>query len=95
MSAGAAAPVERRVTVVNPRGFHARPAAKFARLAQGFDAAVRVTAGGETVSGSSIMGLMMFAAAQGTELVISADGREAAEAVAALADLVARGFDDM
>ena len=90
MSDGAA----RRVRIVNQRGLHARPAAKFAKLASSFDADVRVAAKGQAVSGASIMGLMMLAAAPGTELDITATGAEAAAAVAALAEFVDQGFNE-
>ena len=90
MSDGAA----RRVRIVNQRGLHARPAAKFAKLASSFDADVRVAAMGQAVSGASIMGLMMLAAAPGTELDITATGAEAAAAVAALAEFVDQGFNE-
>jgi len=84
----------RRATVVNQRGLHARPAAKFAKLAQGFDADVRVAAKGHNVSALSIMGLMMLGAAPGTELEITATGNDAAAAAAALAAFIDNGFDE-
>jgi phosphocarrier protein len=82
------------VTIVNSRGLHARAAAKFVKLADSFDAVVNVERGGVTVDGRSIMGLMMFGAGPGSELHLSATGAAAAAALAALADLVARGFDE-
>jgi phosphocarrier protein len=89
-----AAAVRRRVVIVNQRGLHARAAARFVKLAGGFDAAVTVTAKGTAVPGLSIMGLMMLAAGPGTELEISATGCDAGSAVAALAKLVADRFDE-
>lgn len=88
------AAVTRSVVVVNQRGLHARAAARFVKLAGGFDAAVKVTAKGSTVPGLSIMGLMMLAAGPGTELEISATGADADSAVAALVNLVANRFDE-
>ena len=87
---------ERRITVtiVNERGLHARAAAKFVKLADQFQAAIEVVRNGTQVDGRSIMGLMMLAAGPGTELEISADGADADSALAALADLVGRGFDE-
>ncbi len=86
--------VVRTVGIVNERGLHARAAAKFVRVAERFDAAVTVQKGETRVSGNSIMGLMMLAAAPGTVLTVMATGREAAAAVAALAALVENRFDE-
>ena len=83
-----------RVMVINQRGLHARAAAKFVKLAGGFEAAITVTAKGTTVPGLSIMGLMMLAAGPGTELEIRANGEDAPAALAALVDLVSRRFDE-
>lgn len=86
--------VVQRVVIVNQRGLHARAAARFVKLAGGFDAAITVTAKGTRVAGLSIMGLMMLAAGPGTELEIAAHGLDAADAVAALSTLVANRFDE-
>lgn len=93
-AAAAAAPAARSVTIVNQKGLHARAAAKFVKLAGQFDAAVTVTKKDSTVSGVSIMGLMMLAASPGCQVDIRATGREAERAVEALAELVAAGFDE-
>lgn len=82
------------VTIVNRRGLHARAAAKFVQTATGFNAAVVVTRNGQTVSGHSIMGLMMLAASTGTDIAIATDGDEAEDALAALKALVKAGFDE-
>ena len=81
-------------TIVNERGLHARAAAKFVKLVEEFDAAVTVERGGMSVGGQSIMGLMMFGAGPGTELQLSATGPQAEAVMAALTDLIARGFDE-
>ena len=81
-------------TIANRRGLHARAAAKFVKLAGQFDAAVIVTNRGTSVSGVSIMGLMMLAAAVGTRIEISASGPQRDEALAALAALVEAGFHE-
>lgn len=86
--------VAREVTIVNRRGLHARAAARFVKLAGEFDADITVSKDGAEVSGLSIMGLMMLAAAPGTQISIQATGIQAAEAVEAIADLVAAGFDE-
>jgi phosphocarrier protein len=89
------APAHRaRVTIVNKRGLHARASARFVTMAAGFDAQVTVHHDGASVSGGSIMGLMMFAAGPGDTIEITAEGPEGAHAVAALAALVADGFGE-
>jgi len=82
------------VTIVNQRGLHARAAAKFAKLAEQFDADINVEASGLKVSALSIMGLMLLAAGPGTEISISSDGREAEAGLAALIALVESRFDE-
>ena len=84
----------RTVDIVNERGLHARASAKFVKLASTFDAEVTVSRDGTTVDARSIMGLMMLAASPGCRIDIAADGAEAAEAIAALADLVAARFEE-
>lgn len=84
----------RRVTIVNQKGLHARAAAKFVKLAASYDAQVTVSKGGQEVPGSSIMGLMMLAAAPGCEIELAASGPERDAALEALADLVRRSFDE-
>jgi len=84
----------RTVEIVNIRGLHARASAKFVKLAAGFEAEVRVSKDGQTVDARSIMGLMMLAAGPGCCIDIEAEGDQADEAVEALADLVARRFDE-
>ncbi|WP_292065276.1 HPr family phosphocarrier protein [Brevundimonas sp. UBA7664] len=80
--------------ICNTRGLHARASAKFVKLASTFDAEVHVTRDGVTVNALSIMGLLMLGAGNGCTIDISAEGAEAADAVAALAELVARKFDE-
>jgi phosphocarrier protein HPr len=82
------------VTIVNRRGLHARAAAKFVKVAEQFVAEIEVARDDMVVSGSSIMGLMVLAAAPGAQLEIRARGREAKAALAALVALVEGGFDE-
>jgi len=89
-----AATASRRVRIVNQRGLHARAAAKFVRVAEGFAAQITVVKDGVEVPGTSIMGLMMLAAGPGTELELRAGGLEAAAALDRLQALVERGFDE-
>ncbi|HZU89634.1 MAG TPA: HPr family phosphocarrier protein [Stellaceae bacterium] len=84
----------RVATICNQRGLHARAAARFVKTAGQFDAEIRVKKNGTEVSGRSIMGLMMLAAAAGTTIELTATGREAEAAVAALAKLIESKFDE-
>ena len=82
------------VEIVNERGLHARAAAKFVKLAGSFDAEVTVVKNGTAVSGSSILGLMMLAAAPGCDLELRARGPAADMALNALVELIGRKFDE-
>lgn len=82
------------VTIVNRRGLHARAAAKFVKVAEQFVAEVEVRKDDMVVCGTSIMGLMVLAAALGSQLEIRTRGREAQAALVALVALVERGFDE-
>ena len=86
--------VLRTIPIINRRGLHARAAAKFVNCAERFEADIFVTRQGVEVPGRSIMGLMMLAAAPGTEIGVRAVGVDAAEAVAALEALTAGKFDE-
>jgi len=92
--AATSAGVTRTAMICNQRGLHARAAAKFVKLAGQFTADITVTKGETTVSGTSIMGLMMLAAGPGVEVELRASGPQAADALAALANLIERGFDE-
>jgi phosphocarrier protein HPr len=82
------------VAVVNQLGIHARAAAKFVHLATRFEARVRVGLQAREIDGKSIMGILLLAAAQGSIITISADGRDEIDAIAALVALVATGFGE-
>jgi phosphocarrier protein len=84
----------RRVPIVNALGLHARAAAKFVRLASTYRSHIRVTRGQRTMDGKSILGLLLLAAARGSQIEISADGPDEADALAALCGLVAQGFEE-
>ena len=81
--------------LVNRYGLHARPAMQFVDLAGRYGAAVSVGTDERRVDGKSIIGILTLGAAKGVELIIAASGEDAEEAVAALAELVARGFADL
>ncbi len=85
---------KRQVTIINRLGLHARPAAMLVKVAAGFRAHVFLSRDGHEVNGKSIMGVMMLAAEQGTELVVRADGEDANQATQAVAELIASGFGE-
>ena len=87
-------PIEKTVTIVNRLGLHARAAAKLVTLAAKYQSMVQVRKDGREVSGKSIMGVMMLAAAQGSHITLVAQGPDAAEAIEALAALVANRFEE-
>jgi phosphocarrier protein len=84
----------RSILIVNQRGLHARASRKFAELALAYDVAVRVRRDDEEADGTSLMDLMMLGAGPGSEIVVSATGPQAAEALEALAALVANRFGE-
>ncbi|MGE0441052.1 MAG: HPr family phosphocarrier protein [Gemmatimonadales bacterium] len=86
---------ERKATIVNPLGLHARPAAQFVKLAATFAAEVLLEKDGGAVNGKSIMGVMMLSAEQGSTLLIRTDGADEVAAADALAALVAAGFGEL
>ena len=83
------------VVIPNSMGLHARPASMFVELANQFPCDVVLMKDDEQVDGKSILQLMTLAAEQGTELRLETIGDQAELALASLADLVRRGFDEM
>lgn len=86
--------MERTVHIVNRLGLHARAAAKLVTLASKFQADIRVRKDQREVSGKSIMGVMMLAAAQGSAITLIAEGADAATALDELVGLVAQRFGE-
>ena len=86
--------MERTITIVNKLGLHARAAAKLVTLAATFKSDIRVRKDAKEVSGKSIMGVMMLAAAKGSRLTFKADGPDAEKALDALEALIGRKFDE-
>ncbi len=82
------------VKIVNRKGLHARASAKFVKCAEQYKADILVTREGQSVGGTSIMGLMMLAASIGTTIQIDAKGPDAPEALEALIALVADKFGE-
>ncbi len=80
--------------IMNERGLHARASAKFVETVERFDARAAVEREGMRVSGDSIMGLLMLAAAKGQTIEVETSGPEADALLAALADLIAGKFGE-
>ena len=86
--------VQRTVQITNRRGLHARASAKFVTLAAALPCEVHVCKDDGSVTGTSIMGLMMLGAAMGDAITISANGEGAEHTVTALAELVEAKFGE-
>jgi phosphocarrier protein HPr len=82
------------MAIVNKKGLHARASAHFVRCAENFEAEITVSKDQSTVGGTSIMGLMMLSAGQGSTIRVTAEGPDAAAALQALSDLVAGRFGE-
>ena len=82
------------VTIINKLGLHARAAARFVQTASGFECDINVTHNGRTVSGKSIMGIMMLAAANGTTIKITASGADEEMALTKLEELILDRFGE-
>ncbi|HMF06634.1 MAG TPA: HPr family phosphocarrier protein [Methylocella sp.] len=80
--------------IINRKGLHARATAKLVQCIDGFDAAVTISRNGETVGGSSIMGILTLGAGIGTTITVTAAGPEAAQAMDAIAALLASRFGE-
>lgn len=80
--------------IQNKKGLHARAAAAFVKTAAPFDCEIEVERIGQIVSGCSIMGLMMLAAAKGTTIKVSCSGNQAKEALEAISNLVNNKFGE-
>jgi phosphocarrier protein len=86
--------VSRDLDITNRRGLHARASAKFVKCVEAFEASVTVSHDGQTVPGTSILGLMMLAAAKGSTITVSADGPDEAAAMEAIVALVEDRFGE-
>jgi phosphocarrier protein HPr len=83
-----------KLLIVNEKGLHARASAKFVEVVERHDAQAQVTRDGMTVSGDSIMGLLMLAASRGTTIEVVTSGPEAEALAQALTTLVANRFGE-
>jgi len=85
---------EQTFTIINRLGLHARAAAKFVTTASEFNADIHVSRDNRQVNGKSIMGVMMLAAAKGTEIQVIAEGDDAVPALQAIGNLIADYFGE-
>ena len=85
---------ENVVTIYNPLGLHARPAAVLVKAANQFASNIYIQKGLMKVNAKSIMGVMMLAAGKGTQLTITAEGPDESEAIQMLSQLAESGFDE-
>lgn len=90
----AAQALSKELPIINRKGLHARATAKFVQCCEKYDAEITVAKDGETVGGSSIMGILTLGAAQGTTITVTAAGPQAQEALDALEALVANRFGE-
>jgi len=86
--------IEQTFTIINKLGLHARAAAKFVTTASQFDCDIQVSRNGRTINGKSIMGVMMLAAAKGTEITVQANGDDAEKALAQINSLITDFFGE-
>ena len=94
LSRNPATKVTKEVEILNKLGLHARPCAKFVKLANTFRCEVWVLKDDDLVNGKSIMGLMMLAAGNGSRLKVTCEGTDANEALAAIEKLLLGKFDE-
>lgn len=80
--------ITKTFTIINKLGLHARAAAKFVTTASVYDAEITVARESRTVNGKSIMGVMMLAAAKGSQITVTAEGNDAEQALEALDTLI-------
>lgn len=87
--------ITRTVRIINKLGLHARPSAMLVSAATGFSSEVYYTKGDLRVNGKSIMGVMMLAAEQGSELRIEVSGDDQEAAMEELVRVIESGFGEM
>lgn len=86
--------IQKTFEVINENGIHARPSASFVKIANQYQSDIKVAFDGNEVNGKSIMGLMVLAAGYGSKIKISAEGKDAKEAVEELGALITAGFNE-
>jgi len=87
--------IEERIKIINKAGLHTRPAATLVKLASKYKCEFFISKDGLSINGKSIIGVMTLAAEKGSELVVTFDGEDEAEAAKEISDYIARGFDEL
>ena len=85
---------EKRITIKNKSGLHARPAAIFVQVANKYDSEVIVKKGKLEVNGKSIMGILMLAAGKGSQITLKVDGEDAEKAMTELEGVLAGELEE-
>jgi phosphocarrier protein NPr len=86
--------LEKKLTIVNKLGLHARAATQLAKLAMRFDAEVMLVQGDKTASATSVLGLMMLESSQGKEVLVTSEGDDAKQALEAVEALIVGKFNE-
>lgn len=86
--------ISKNITIINKLGLHARASAKLVASASAFSSQVKIGTPDNMVDAKSIMSVMMLAASQGTELTLSAEGKDESAAIESVSDLINRYFDE-
>jgi len=86
--------IEKKITIRNKLGLHARAAVKFVNLANRFVASVKIVKDGNEIDGKSILGILTLAATQGSEIKLVVSGKDEGSAVQALTELINNRFDE-
>ena len=86
--------LERKLIIQNKYGLHARPAVEFVQIASKYDADITISKDGVEVNGKSMMGLLMLAADKGSEVILKTKGKDEAELIEALTDLLMKELDE-
>ena len=86
--------LEKKITIKNKLGLHARAAVKFVNLANRFSSAVRIVKDGNEIDGKSILGILTLAATQGSQIALAVSGKDEAAALEALTELINNRFDE-
>ena len=84
----------RTFTIRNRLGLHARAAALLVKTANRFVSEITVDKDGVEVNGKSIMGILMLAASKGTKITLKAEGKDSAEAIRVLGELIENRFGE-
>jgi phosphocarrier protein HPr len=86
--------LEKRITIKNKLGLHARAAVKFVNMANRFGASVKIVKDGNEIDGKSILGILTLAATQGSEILLLVAGKDEDSALKAIVDLINNRFDE-